>query len=103
MLSENLAQKQALDEGVELMSKQLAGRTDEVIDEIALLYAQQIPLEDLKAMTEFFKTPAGQRFVAMQPQLVQQQMEIGRRWGERVAIDAQRELHVYMRQRGFNQ
>jgi hypothetical protein len=103
MTAQTPAQGPAIDDAIAHITTKLQGRTAEVVDEIVQLYAQQITVEDLLSMTAFFRSPAGQRFVTLQPELTRQQMEIGQRWGERVALDAQRELQIYMRQRGFKQ
>lgn len=51
--------------------------------ELALpAYEKHLSHEDIKAMIAFYRTPAAQRFVAAQPQIVQQSMAAGQEWGK---------------------
>jgi uncharacterized protein len=84
----------------QLMPKFLA-RKQELFDELALLYAGQLSIGDMQAATTFFKSEAGQRFVAMQPQLMQQSMVIGQRWGQKVGQQLELEMRQELKKRGI--
>jgi uncharacterized protein len=84
----------------QMMPKFLA-RKQEVLDQIAVLYASQMSIEDMKAATAFFKSQAGQRFVALQPQLMQQSMVIGQRWGQKIGQDVDNEMRQELKKRGI--
>ncbi len=58
---------------------------DLMINSMVPVYQKNITLDDLKAMTAFYDTPAGKRIAAAQPQIVASSAEIGAKW----AVDLQ--------------
>ena len=56
----------------------------EVLDSLALLYADTYSLEELHQLTAFWESPIGQKVRATQPQLVSDAAAFARRWGARV-------------------
>ena len=53
---------------------------DLMINYMVPVYQKNITLDDLKAMTAFYDTPAGKRIAAAQPQIVAASTEIGPKW-----------------------
>lgn len=56
----------------------------QLLDSIAVVYARSFSLEDLKALTTFYRSPLGQRLKELQPLLVGEGAAIGQRWGARI-------------------
>ena len=49
------------------------------------IYVEHFTDKDLKSLIKFYKSPAGKKFVAEQPQISQESMEAGRQWGVMLA------------------
>jgi len=60
----------------------------ELIDLIAPVYQRNFSDEDLDALTRFFTSPAGVRFVQAQPVIVKESMEASRDWAEQLVEPA---------------
>ena len=52
-------------------------RKGELIDQIAAVYAEKLALEDLNSIIGFYKSPAGMKFIAVQPDIIRQSMMPG--------------------------
>lgn len=64
--------------------KRLA-KPDDLVELIVPIYSKHLTEGDVDALIAFYKSPAGKRFVAAQPDITTESMEAGRRWGEGVA------------------
>ena len=95
------AQKE-LDEALKALEGKFTARRSELIDEVAKTYAAMVPVEDMKAMTAFFVSPAGKRFVTLQPELMRQSMAVGQRWGEKLGREVEIELRQELKKRGID-
>lgn len=58
---------------------------DELISLITPIYQKHLTQSDVDAAIEFYQTPAGKNFVAAQPQIMQESMQVGEKWGTKVA------------------
>jgi hypothetical protein len=52
---------------------------------IAKVYADNYTLEEMKALTEFMRSPIGQKFIQKQPQVAQASMLAGQQFGRALA------------------
>jgi hypothetical protein len=86
--------KTALPDAPATFWQQFAAKANirELIDEIIPIYDKYYTLEDLRAVNAFYSTPAGQKIIATLPQVMQESMQIGQRWGEKLGAQAVREL-----------
>ena len=64
--------------------KAFSGRKQELLDKVAALYAKNFTVEEMTALTEFYRTDVGRKFVAAQPQLATESMKLGQEWGRTV-------------------
>jgi uncharacterized protein len=76
-------------------------RKAELIDEVASLYAQELSGEELAAVSAFYKSPAGARLLAVQPQIARQSMALGQRWGARIGREIEQEARKELKRRGI--
>jgi uncharacterized protein len=77
-----------------------ANRKDELLDQIAGIYALNLTIEDMKALIVFYNTPAGKKLIAAQPMIQQQSMVLGQAWGQKLAVDVQKDVMDEMKKRG---
>ena len=59
----------------------------QLVDSIAVVYARTFTLEELDALTAFYRSPVGQRLRQAQPALVTETSGIGQRWGQRIGAE----------------
>ena len=84
------------------MAKRFSDRKQEVFDEIAVLYAQKLSAEELRQIAAFFKSGVGAKFVTLQPELVQQSMLIGQRWGQKIGQEVEADVRKELKKRGID-
>lgn len=95
------AEKQIQDVMGEML-KRFSARKGELIEEIAGLYARRLTLEELRELTRFYSSGIGAKFVALLPELTQQSMLLGQRWGERIGREIEAEVRIELKKRGVN-
>jgi|EndMetStandDraft_7_1072992.scaffolds.fasta_scaffold120028_2 uncharacterized protein len=94
--------QQELDQVFEEVQKQFIERRNEVLDQIAILYAQKFTAEEMKSLADFYRSPIGQKFIVAVPELTAEAMKMGNAWGRRIAMDAERKVREEMKKRGFD-
>lgn len=67
-------------------------RPEELVNMIIPLYVEALDEATLRSAIEFYKSPAGRKLVAVQPQLVQDSMVLGQQWGMKLAEATQAAL-----------
>jgi hypothetical protein len=75
-------------------------RIGELVEALAIIYSSNFSAEELRTVTAFYKTPAGQKFLQKQPILVQQSMTAGQKFGQSVAADMQKRMIEELRKKG---
>jgi hypothetical protein len=60
-------------------------RTDELLDLIVPIYDRNLTQDDVKELIKFYESPTGKKFVAVLPQITQQSMAVGEKWGRELA------------------
>jgi hypothetical protein len=76
-------------------------RKGELIDQVAGLYAQELSVEELAAVSAFYKSPAGARLLVVQPQIARQSMALGQRWGAQIGREIEQEARKELKKRGI--
>jgi len=77
-------------------------RKGELIDQIAVVYAERLTLDDLAAIVAFYTSPAGIRFVSAQPEIMRQSMSLGQRWGAQIGREIEEEARRELKKRGID-
>ena len=76
-------------------------RKGELIEQIAAVYAEKLALEDLTNIIGFYKSPAGAKFIAVQPDITRQSMMLGQRWGAQLGREIELEAREELKKRGI--
>lgn len=50
-------------------------------DSLVPIYTKRFTLDELKQLEQFYESPAGKHLAAAQPDMLQESMQIGQRWG----------------------
>jgi len=72
----------------ENMKKFLAYK-DEMLNDFAVLYAENFTAEEMKTVADFYRSGAGAKFIAKTPELMQKGATIGIKYSEKMMQDVQ--------------
>lgn len=86
----------------EFLLPRLTSRRAQLLDKIAELYARKLSEDDLRTAASFYRSPAGARFIAMQPELMREGMVLGQRWGEAIGRELEEEVKIELKKRGVD-
>ena len=101
-LQANPGKEREISKVFDLAFERMRERTKEVLDLVLPLYAERFSVDELKEVTAFYQSPTGAKFIAAQPQIVQQSMTIGQTWGRRIGEEVQSDLNAELESRGLN-
>jgi hypothetical protein len=76
-------------------------RKGELIDQVAALYAEQLTVDEMGAVIAFYRSPAGVKMIAIQPQVMAQAMLLGQRWGADLGREIEQEARRELKRRGI--
>ena len=71
----------------ELEADFLRNSLDELTAMLAPIYVKYLSTEDLEAIIEFYNSPAGKKFAANSPFILQESMKVGEAWGRKIGED----------------
>lgn len=79
---------------IEDFSQRLRARfgSDDMINAIVPIYARHFSLEDIKALTQFYESSVGQRFVRALPQISKESQAAGAQIGQSAVVDILNEM-----------
>ena len=83
------------------LAAKFVDRKNELIDEIAAAYADQLTLDELNAIAAFYRSPVGAKFVEVQPQMMRKAMALGQRWGAQIGREIEEEARRELQKRGI--
>jgi len=65
---------------------------DEIVNLCIPVYAKFYTEDEIVALLQFYKTPIGQKVIQVTPQLMQESMQVGRAWGQKLTEKIVHEL-----------
>ncbi len=77
-------------------------RVSELSDAAAIVYARNFSIDDLHALNDFYKTPAGQRLLQKMPTISQEMMGAGMKFGQSIGGEVQKRMVDELRKKGVN-
>ncbi len=83
-----------------LLLDAMNARVSEIVDQITALYARTFTVDELREVTAFYRGPTGQKFLQRLPQITQESMAIGQKFGQSVATEMQGRIIEELRKRG---
>jgi hypothetical protein len=87
---------------VPLLLEGMGARLNEMIDQVAALYARTFTAEELREVVAFYRGPTGQKFVQRLPLITQDSMVIGQRFGQSIGTEIRDRMIDELRKRGHN-
>lgn len=91
-----------IDEVFAMMGKRFGERKQEMIDLVAPLYAEHLSAAEMNAVSSFFKSETGRKFVTAQPEIMQKSMQVGQAWGQRLGAEIQGEVIRELKNKGID-
>ncbi len=85
-----------------LIPERFSQRRQELLDQIAALYAERLTAEELQGIIAFYKSPVGAKFIKLQPELVQQSMALGQAWGRKIGQEIDQQVRKELKDRGIS-
>lgn len=64
----------------------------ELIDAVAVIYANNFTADELHDMTAFFRSPTGQKYLERQQAILEQSVVAGQELGRAITNDIQQEM-----------
>lgn len=61
---------------------------EELIQSAIPIYQKYLTEEDIQAINAFNRTPTGRKLISVQPQIMQESLLLGQKWGQEVAARA---------------
>jgi hypothetical protein len=86
----------------EQMQSKFVSRRSELLDEIAVLYAQRLEAAEMRAVAEFYRSPVGSKLIDVQPAIMQESILAGQRWGARIGQEIEEEARRELKRRGVD-
>ncbi len=84
------------------LTTRFTARKGELIDQIAVIYAKSLSLEDLQEITRFYQSGAGRRMVVAQPDIMRQATIAGQNWGQQIGAEIDAEMRRELKKRGID-
>lgn len=91
-----------LDEVIKILKPEFERRRDELMNEVAGLYARSFTREELAEIKAFYETPAGKKLVKILPGVLQSSYERTNAWGRKVSQDVISRMRQEMKKRGHD-
>ena len=82
--------------------KRFTERKNELIEEIAGIYADKLSVEDLREITRFYQSGAGRRMVVELPEITRRAAAVGQAWGQRIGAEIANETRRELKKRGID-
>ena len=76
-------------------------RLPEFGDLMAEEYARYFTAAELGQLVAFYKSDIGQKLIALQPKMMQDAMQLGQAWGQKVAIEVLRKVEPELLKQGL--
>jgi uncharacterized protein len=71
-----------------------------LVDDIAMIYARNFTVDEMRRVTAFYREPVGQKFLDKMPVITQESMAAGQEFGRAIALELQKRMVEELRKRG---
>jgi len=75
---------------------------EEFLNAGADIYARHFTIDEMRQVTQFYRSPTGQKLLQKQPEVLKETMALGNQFGQVVAQDLQSRITEELRKRGHN-
>jgi len=85
-----------------MLRTEFAPRRNQIVDEIARLYAQKFTEAELKELVTFYKSPVGKKFAAEEPIVIDQGLQRAEAWSRQINDEVMTRFRDEMKKRGHD-
>ena len=96
MLSKDLSEVAAK------LHNEYGGRSAEIVNEVAKLYASRFTEQELKDTLAFYKSPLGRKLIVEEPAILDQSMKNAQVWAENLSQEVIAKMRTEMKKRGHD-
>jgi hypothetical protein len=79
---------------------EFAPKRVDIINQVAVLYAQRFSEQELKDVVAFYKTPTGKKFVTEEPLVIEQSLSTAQAWSQKLSEEVFSRFRAEMKKRG---
>jgi uncharacterized protein len=101
LLQQNPSLSKVLTEVGDKMRTDLAPRFDELVNEMARLYAVRFTESELKELLAFNKSALGKKLLAEQPQIVDASLKFAQNWSNSLSDEVVAKMREELKKRGY--
>jgi uncharacterized protein len=80
----------------------LKNSDEELVNQIAAVYAQKFTEAELKDIAAFYQSPAGKKLVAEMPSVLTKSYELMREYSQRMSVEVMSQLRAEMKKKGHD-
>jgi uncharacterized protein len=102
LISQKPQQKAAIEQVMKEGINKMLERKQELIDDVAVIYAARLTSEEMSGLLTFYKSPTGQKFLAVQPDIMKESMAAGQAWGMKIGAEMDRMARDELKKRGID-
>ena len=84
------------------VAKKMAAADEELVNNIAVVYAQKFTEAELKEIAGFYQSPAGKKMVAELPTVLQESYKHMQEWTRKMSVDVMTNLRTEMKEKGHD-
>lgn len=100
LLQSNLNYQKDLNEVAVKVAKDLAGREQEIGEQMAKIYASEFTEQELKDLAAFYKSPLGIKVIAQEPAAFNASRQYMDQWAQKFAEEINSKFRAEMKARG---
>jgi len=82
------------------LRRELAPRSDEVLNTTARLYAERFSEQELKDAVVFYKSALGRKLLSTEPAIADESLKSASQWAERLSEEVMNRMRAEMKKRG---
>lgn len=84
------------------LRKEYEPRREEILDEMATIYAQRFTEQELKDLVGFYRTPLGKKLLVQEPIALDQSLKAAQAWAVKFSDEVIERFKVEMKKKGHN-
>lgn len=84
------------------VAKKMAAADEELVNNIAVVYAQKFTEPELKEIAGFYQSAAGKKMVAELPNVLQESYKHMQEWTRKMSVDVMTNLRAEMKKKGHD-
>ena len=77
-------------------------RRADVLNDIAVLYAQRFTEQELRDVVAFYKTPSGKKFVSEEPTVIEASLQRAQAWSQKLSDEVLSRFRAEMKKKGHD-